>query len=143
MQLHELHVKKSHAKRQRVGRGGKRGTTSGRGQKGQKSRSGHRIRPAFRDLVIRIPKRRGFRNMTKSAKSIVLNVGDLEVFSGTITKDTLIKAGIINKREKDRDIKLLGSGEVTKALTIEGLSVSKSATMKIEKAGGKVIPLAR
>lgn len=61
MQLHELWPFHSlYAKKTRVGRGGKRGTTSGKGQKGQKSRSGRRIRPAERDLIIRIPKLRGF-----------------------------------------------------------------------------------
>ena len=55
-------------KKKRVGRGGKRGTTSGRGTKGQKSRSGHRIRPAERDLLIRIPKLRGYRNKSIQKK---------------------------------------------------------------------------
>ena len=61
MQLHELQpFHRLKRKAQRVGRGGKRGTTSGKGTKGQKARAGHRIRPAERDLIIRIPKLRGF-----------------------------------------------------------------------------------
>ena len=59
MQLHNLPIQNKQGKR--VARGGKRGTTAGRGTKGQKSRSGHRIRPAQRDLLIRIPKLRGYR----------------------------------------------------------------------------------
>ena len=61
MQLHELQpFHRLKRKAPRVGRGGKRGTTSGKGTKGQKARAGHRIRPAERDLIIRIPKLRGF-----------------------------------------------------------------------------------
>lgn len=59
MQLHELQAIHENKEAQRIGRGGKRGTTSGRGQKGQKSRSGHRIRPAVRDMIQRLPKLRG------------------------------------------------------------------------------------
>ncbi len=59
MQLHELRAIHKDEDAKRVGRGGKRGTTSGKGQKGQKSRSGHRIRPAERDMIQRLPKLRG------------------------------------------------------------------------------------
>ncbi|OIO49751.1 MAG: hypothetical protein AUJ39_00315 [Parcubacteria group bacterium CG1_02_42_13] len=69
MQLHELapiHINKG---KKRIGRGGKRGTYSGRGTKGQKARAGHRIRPAERDLIQRLPKLRGFNNKPKAKKS--------------------------------------------------------------------------
>ena len=59
MQFHELKRKNPNKKARRVGRGGKRGKTSGRGTKGQKARAGHRIRPEFRDMIKKIPKRRG------------------------------------------------------------------------------------
>ncbi|MEK9186632.1 MAG: uL15 family ribosomal protein, partial [Patescibacteria group bacterium] len=62
MQLHQLKPRHRQYPKTRVGRGGKRGTTSGRGQKGQKSRSGHRIRPAERDYIQRLPKLRGLKN---------------------------------------------------------------------------------
>jgi len=65
MQLHELKPIHSNKQSKRVGRGGKRGTTSGSGTKGQKSRSGHRIRPAIRDLMRRLPKLRGTNNKPK------------------------------------------------------------------------------
>ena len=75
MQIHEF---KSIIKRtQRIGRSGKRGSYSGRGVKGQKSRSGHRIRPAERDLIIRLPKLRGFRNKPKFEVGEVFNLGKL------------------------------------------------------------------
>ncbi|OGY64443.1 MAG: hypothetical protein A3B92_02845 [Candidatus Harrisonbacteria bacterium RIFCSPHIGHO2_02_FULL_42_16] len=114
-------------KSKRVGRGGKRGTTSGRGTKGQKSRAGHRIRPAERDLLIRIPKLRGFRNKSIQKKLGIINVGDLNKMAETaFTKNNL------------GNIKILGSGELNKSITITGLPASKSARQKIEKAGGKI-----
>lgn len=70
MQLHQLKPDHDLRAKKRVGRGGKRGTTSGKGTKGQKSRSGHRIRPAERDLIQRLPKLRGFKNKTKQGKKI-------------------------------------------------------------------------
>ena len=65
MQLHELQPDTPNKNRKRIGRGGKRGTTSGRGQKGQTSRAGHRIRPAERDLIQRLPKLKGVKNKPK------------------------------------------------------------------------------
>lgn len=113
---------------QRIGRGGKRGTSSGRGTKGQKSRSGHRIRPAERDLLIRLPKLRGYRNKSINVKPRVLGVGQLEAMKAT-------EFSIANLGRA----KILGNGEIKKAVTVDGLPVSKSAKKKIEKAGGKVI----
>lgn len=113
---------------QRVGRGGSRGTSSGRGTKGQKSRSGHVIRPAERDLLIRLPKLRGYRNKSINAKARAINVGELETMKGT--EFSLKTLG---------NVKILGEGELKKAVTVQGLPVSKSAKEKIEKAGGKVI----
>lgn len=134
MQLHNLSIKNRREKR--IARGGKRGTTSGRGQKGQKSRSGHRIRPAQRDLLIRIPKLRGYANKPKSLFNLVLNLSDLEkVKSDVINKDSL-RAYFGN--EFRSGIKILGKGEIKKAIKIEGIKVSKSAKEKIEKAGGSV-----
>lgn len=62
MQLHEIQPFHKNRDKKRVGRGGKRGVTSGRGTKGQRARAGHRIRPAERDLIQRLPKLRGFKN---------------------------------------------------------------------------------
>lgn len=126
MQLHNLPSISKKIKR--VGRGGKRGTYSGRGTKGQKARSGHRIRPAARDLLIRLPKLRGYKNKPLFLKQPIINAGDLEkrVSGNLVNKETLGK------------VKILGNGEVKKAFTVEGLKVSKSAKLKIEKAGGTV-----
>lgn len=138
MQLHQLKGQFKNKLKKRVGRGGKRGTTSGRGTKGQKSRSGHRIRPAERDLIQRLPKLKGLKNKSLVAKPIVINVGDLEkkVKGGIINKDILIKAGLI--RKSDWRIKILGDGELKQSFQIEGLEVSQSARKKIEAAGGNV-----
>ena len=130
MLLHEL--KPNHPPKKRktqVGRGGKRGTTSGHGTKGQKSRSGRRIRPAERDFIQRLPKLRGSGNTRQSKQWQVVNIGDLE---------KLAKDGIISS-ENTGEIKILGNGELKKALTIKNIPISKSAQKKIEAAGGKII----
>ena len=146
MQLHQLQSIKQKAK-PRIGRGGKRGTTSGRGTKGQKSRSGHRIRPAERDLILRLPKRRGFRNKPKSAKPFILNLRDISnrlkhLLSDkkelTVSRDTLIQFGLLSPKYRG-GIKLLGKGEIKSAITFKGFSVSTEAEEKIKKAGGKMI----
>ncbi len=137
MQLNTIKRKHDNkAKRPRVGRGGKRGTTAGKGTKGQKSRSGHRIRPALREYIQRLPKLRGYANKPVSPEAAVVNVGQLVNLKGAINRAALIKAGLI--RSSAEQVKVLGNGEVTVALTLEGLKVSVSAKEKIEKAGGKV-----
>lgn len=138
MQLHELKSNIYRKRAKRVGRGGKRGTTSGRGQKGQKSRAGRRIRPALRDLMIRIPKRRGFKNKSLTVKPHVISLSALEkIPSSEVTLKTLLQAGIIRKAHAE--VKILGNGDVKKSFTVSGVKVSKSAKEKIEKAGGKVV----
>ena len=119
-----------------MARGGKRGTTSGRGQKGQKSRSGHRIRPAQRDLLIRIPKLRGYRNKPKSMFNLVLRLSDLEKIKADVINKASLKAYFGN--EFRNEVKVLSSGEIKKAVKVEGIKVSKTAKEKIEKAGGSV-----
>lgn len=135
MQLHQLRSLNKR-KIKRIGRGGKRGTYSGRGQKGQKSRSGHRIRPAERDIFSKIPKLRGVKNKSIRLKPVVINVGNLEKIldDTSFNKKALIKKGIIKR--VSREVKLTGDGEVKKAFIIEGAKVSKTAREKIERAGG-------
>ena len=129
MLLNELKPKNPLRKKAaRVGRGGKRGTYSGRGVKGQKARSGHRIRPAGRDYIQRLPKKRGSKNKPLVSPIAVVNVGDLEkkVSGNVIDKTTL------------PNTKILGDGEIKKAFNVKGVAVSASAKKKIEKAGGKI-----
>ena len=132
---------------QRIGRSGKRGSYSGRGVKGQKSRSGHRIRPAERDIILKIPKMRGFRNKAKADTAVVFNVGQLsEKLKSHATAGVplevsyaLLKAARLLKKDYKRPVKILGAGEIAFPIAIKGFEVSSSAKEKIEKAGGKVV----
>ena len=90
MQLHEIQPKTKRKTKKTVGRGGKRGKTSGRGTKGQKARAGHRIRPAIRDVIKKIPKRRGEgtsrnRFATPALNLAVINLSELNTVFATGT----------------------------------------------------------
>ena len=130
-------------RKKRVGNGESSGLgkTCGRGHKGQKSRSGGGVRPGFEGgqmpLARRLPKK-GFSNVQFRAKYAVVNVGTLEErFDGdTVNEETLREAGIISG--VCDGVKILGSGELKKKLTIEVAKVSASAKEKIEKAGGTI-----
>lgn len=135
MQTHEIKFKLR--RNTRIGRGGKRGNTSGRGQKGQKSRSGRNIRPAERDLIIRMPKLRGYNNKSIKDKPTIINLSDLaNLEEKVIDRQVLVDKKII--RVQDKKIKILGDGDIKHAIEIKGLAISKSAKNKIETAGGKV-----
>lgn len=125
-----------------MGRGGKRGKTSGRGTKGQKARAGGKLRPEIRDFIKRLPKLRGYSFNTIRSKSISVNLGVIETaFSNgdSVTPKTLVEKGVINLRKGTKaTIKILAGGDLTKKLTISGCLVSAGAKTKIEKAGGTV-----
>jgi len=139
MQLHELKAQFKKKNKKRVGRGGKRGITSGKGQKGQKSRSGHRIKPAEREMIQRLPKLRGLKNKSLQKKPIIIKIEDLnkKIEGGIINREVLIKAGLMKK--SDKKIKILGNGEIKKSFQVEGLKISENAKKKIEAVGGKVV----
>lgn len=143
MQLHQLKPKYKSKKSKRVGRGGKRGTYSGKGQKGQTSRSGARIRPALRDLIKKIPKLRGYRYKRKGRKTVEINLDVLgkEFLPGEkVTPQILLKRGMVQRiKGVLPEIKLLGDGVLEKKLLVERCKFSKKAKEKIEAAGGKVI----
>ncbi len=143
MRLHNLIKSGGRKDRKRVGRGegGGRGKTSGRGHKGQRSRSGFGLRPGFESghvpLYRKLPKR-GFSNFNFRTEYSVVNVGDLERVEATeIDRNALIKAGLV--RSSSGLIKILGEGEISKALTVTADKFSGSAKEKIEKAGGTVV----
>lgn len=147
MQLHELKPSVARKVAKRIGRGGKRGKTSGRGHKGQKARAGNSTRPEMREIIKKLPKLRGHgvnRAQTVNADKVVpvaINVSALEVLdNGTeVNPKTLVAAGIVaTRRKKAPAVKILGDGELTKKLTVTGCAVSKSAQEKIEKAGGSL-----
>lgn len=130
--------------RKRIGRGQGSGTggTAGKGHKGQRSRSGSKIRPWFEGgqmpLQRRVPKR-GFTNIFKKQWEIV-NLKDLAKMKGTdITPKELFESGLI--RKEDATVKVLGEGELKSAINLSAHAFSKSAKKKIEKAGGKVTQL--
>lgn len=146
MQLHELKRRTENKKAKRVGRGGGRGKTSGRGTKGQKARAGHSIMPAIREQLKKLPKLRG-RGVggliSIQNKPHVVNLASIEkAFSSgaTINAKTLVEQGLVRTRKgiKNPVIKILGDGEITKKFTVAGCSVSASAKAKIEAAGGSV-----
>lgn len=142
MQLHELKPIHRKKPRKRVGRGGKRGTYSGRGVKGQKSRSGRRLQPVIRQIIKRYPKLRGYRFKTRGLKPAIVNIEILEKkFKSpeVVSPKTLLEKRLV-RRIKGRAprVKILGKGKLTKKLTIEGCYVSKQAKEKIEKAGGTI-----
>jgi len=128
-------------KRKRVGRGdgSGHGKTSGRGHKGQGARSGGNTKPGFEGgqmpLQRRLPKR-GFHNPFRVEMSVV-NLGQIDVLpAGTeITPEVLIRHGYVSG--KNRKIKILGDGSVSKPLTIKAHGFSAKAKEKIEAAGGK------
>lgn len=142
MQLHELKLIHKLRKRKRVGRGGKRGTYSGRGIKGQKSRAGRRLKPVIRDLIKRYPKLRGYKFKGEKLKPVIVNIEVLEKRfkpSEIISPKLLLERKIIRRiKGKIPKVKILGEGKLTKALIVENCQVSKSAKEKIEKAGGHV-----
>jgi len=129
--------------KKRVGRGAGsgQGKTAGKGHKGQKARSGSHIKPGFEGgqtpLYRRLPQKRGFRNVNRICY-IVVNLDDLERFDigAVVDIETLIGAGLLHS-SKDL-IKVLGDGELTKALTVKANKFSKAAEEKIVAAGGTV-----
>ena len=143
MKLHELekNIGATHAKK-RVGRGSGSGLgkTSGRGQKGQKARSGGSINPVFEGgqlpLYRRLPKR-GFSNYPFKKEYAVINLSDLNAFEdGTVVTPALLKErGIVKKQLSG--IKVLGEGQLEKKLTVQAHKFSKSAIDKINESGSK------
>ena len=132
-------------KKKRVGRGpgSGHGKTSTRGHKGQKARKGYTMRPTFEGgqtpLFRRLPKR-GFSNVRFARKFTIINVGDLEELDKSIKEvsaQTLLENGLLDS-VGDNGLKILGDGELTRALTVKASKFSASAVQKIEAAGGKV-----
>ncbi|MCI0619979.1 50S ribosomal protein L15 [Candidatus Wolfebacteria bacterium] len=149
MQLHELQRKTPLRRKKRVGRGGKRGKTSGRGHKGQKARAGHKMRPEMRDIIKKLPKRRGYgknRGRTVNPRALppqVVNLRDLEgVFAegDEITPRSLLEKGLVRRgRGGIPRVKILSVGDFTKRCKVSGCKVSASALEKLTKAGTTVV----
>jgi large subunit ribosomal protein L15 len=146
MRLHSLkNVKGAVHRRKRVGcgEGSGHGKTSGKGGKGQTARSGGSIRPGFEGgqmpLYRKLP-HRGFNNYNFRTSYAVVNVGDLAKLDASVTEvniDALVQAGLI--RADGALLKVLGDGEITRALKVTAHKFTGSAKEKIEKAGGQAI----
>jgi len=142
MQIHELSIKTN--KKKRIGRGGKRGTYSGKGMKGQKSRSGGNVDPLFEGgrttLVEKMKKNRGFKS--PHAKKIVVSLAKLETIfedGDTVSLDTLREKKILRTKTFRNGARIVATGEISKKLTVDKtVAVTRPAKEKIEKVGGKV-----
>lgn len=140
MQIHELKITKK-ASKKRVGRGGKKGTYSGRGMKGQKARSGASQSPTFEGgkttLIQKTKKLKGFKSLNKKNLAINLNQLNSKFEDGDkINNKSLKEKGLI--RKENQGVKILSEGKINKKIIIENLLISKKAQEKIEKAGGEV-----
>ncbi len=146
MRLHTLkNVKGAVHRKKRVGcgEGGGHGKTSGSGGKGQKGRSGGSIRPGFEGgqmpLYRKLP-HRGFNNYEFRTEYAVVNVGDLAALDAKITEvnaEVLAQAGLV--RAGITLLKVLGDGEISRALKVTAQKFTGSAKAKLEKAGGQAI----
>ena len=146
MKLHEMkNVAGAIHRKKRVGcgEGGGHGKTSTRGGKGQSARSGSSIRPGFEGgqmpLYRKLP-HRGFNNANFRTETAVLNIGDLAGLDAAVTEvnaESLAKAGLIRAGEKT--VKILGDGELTRAIKVTAARFSGTAKAKIEKAGGQAL----
>lgn len=132
----------------RVGRGqsSTRGKTSGKGGKGQTARAGHKIRPALRDIIKKIPKRRGYGknrgrtvwNAKPRPSTVTLSQIESKIAAGPLTPKVLIENGLLHSRKGLKlKVKIVGSS-VSKKYAVEGALITAGAKAAIEKAGGHV-----
>jgi large subunit ribosomal protein L15 len=135
---------KNRRKRLGCGVGSGHGHTCGRGNKGMKARSGGGVRPGYEGgqmpLYRKLP-HRGFSNFKFHTEYALVNVGDLDrLTAGEVDGAALAAAGLI--RKASQQVKILGTGEVSRAFTVKAHRFSASAREKIEKAGGQAVELA-
>lgn len=142
MQIHQLRTKHKLKSRKRVGRGGKKGTYSGRGIKGQAARAGRKMVPIIRELIKRYPKLRGYRRFRLKSRIQVVNLDALDKSTKdgeVINPENLIKKGIVRTiKGRIPPVKILGKGKIGKKLIIENCQISTSAKKAIEDAGGTI-----
>lgn len=131
---------KHRRKRVGCGNGSGRGTYCGRGVKGQKARSGNKMRPGFEGgqlpLIKRLPRKRGFTNIFRTQYSVV-NLAGLNAFEAgsEVTAERLRAAGLVSSQR--RPVKILAGGDIDRPLTVKADRFSAAARAKIEAAGGK------
>jgi len=142
MQFHQIKPKTKSKKGKYIGRGGKRGTYSGRGVKGQNARAGRKKRPEIRDMIKKLPKKRGYKFTSFQDRPTIVNLEELNKKFGDndqITPKILLEKMVIKMiGGKLPAVKILGKGEAIKKLLVSECQFSQSAKEKIEKAGGSV-----
>ena len=148
MQLNTIAPRTPNKKNAAVGRGGKRGKTSGRGGKGQTARAGHHIRPEVRDRIKKLPKLRGHgKNRARTIRTnriatSAVNLTALEAVykaGETVSPASLVSRGLV-RRAKGRApvVKILGTGKLTKALVVKGCTLSDVARTAMTAVGGTI-----
>ena len=141
--MHTLTPKHKRPKKKRIGRGGKRGTYSGRGMKGQKSRAGGRPAPVVRELLKRYPKLKGLSHRRVKRRRKPQSVS-LAVIEKKFSKDevvsprALVEKGLLKQQKGVLKVKIVGSGKLKSALTIKDCILSAGARKSIEKSGGSI-----
>ncbi len=148
MQTNNLVRKTPNQKRKLIGRGGKRGKTSGRGTKGQWAHGSHGVRPELRDIIKKFPKLRGHgknRGRTVNSSATRAQVVNLEVIEAnfaageTVSVKTLLDKGLVRTTGgKNPEVKILAHGDFKKKLTFVGLTFSVAGKEKAEKSGSTV-----
>jgi large subunit ribosomal protein L15 len=134
MQIHQIKPKHKLKKKKRVGRGGKRGTYSGKGIKGQKSRAGRKMVPVIRELIKKYPKLRGYRAQNRAKNIVVVNLKDLDKNfkdSEVVNPKALLEKKLIRRiKGRTPKVKILGKGELSKKLIIEDCEMSEKVKEK-------------
>lgn len=142
MQLHQIKRKNPNKKSIKIGRGGKRGKTSGKGHKGQNARAGTSKRPEMRDTIKKLPKKRGYRFKSLQVRPLVVNLDVLEknfMEGDKISPSVLSEKSLISKKSGVIPVvKILSKGNLTKKFIISGCLFSKVTKEKIEKMGGEI-----
>lgn len=145
MQIHDIAVSEARKHRKRIGRGGKRGTYSGRGNKGQKARSGAHVNPLFEggrsSLVERLKKVRGFKSIHGKKPFVKLSDISKAFSSGeTVSMETLFQKKLIKKNSAHESVKVIGTGVLPKGIIFGGeLSFSDGVRLLIRKFDGKIL----
>ncbi|OHA59780.1 MAG: hypothetical protein A2589_02985 [Candidatus Vogelbacteria bacterium RIFOXYD1_FULL_46_19] len=145
MQTHEVKQKSKRTRHQQIGRGGKRGKTSGRGTKGQKARAGRKLRPEIRDQIKKIPKLRGRGINTNKPVGLPVATISVAVIGANFKDGEKVSPKILVDKKLVRKIdgrvplvKVLGTGDIKSKIVARGLTFSKAAADKLQVAGGVV-----
>ncbi len=142
MQLHQIRSKTKRTRSRQIGRGGKRGTTSGRGTKGQKARAGHKIRPEIRDMIKKLPKLRGRGKNSNKIIGAKMKTLDLATLEQAYNKGELVSLKTLKDKKVIAKVvpavKIIGKEGLTKTLNFKGLKFSAGAKQAVEALGGKL-----